>query len=186
MREKWTERFLKNGGFAQLEALLERTVSLSKSRLGQTRIASEESSTIKKFLDSMLKIMRIFITAAIKACKTVEQAETIHLLRKHRQEQKGEETKLQRKTSYDTQGFSKAEVTAKTPLLHSQAAADGFVGPMPPTSEPDITEELLFGRSTDMDRAIKESLEMSGGNTEEHDDSKEDFEKSERFIQLVE
>ena len=31
----------------------------------------------------MLKITKVFIMAAIKACKTEEQAETIHLLRKH-------------------------------------------------------------------------------------------------------
>ena len=34
LRAKWTERFLKNGGFAQLEALLEKAVGLSKGRLG--------------------------------------------------------------------------------------------------------------------------------------------------------
>jgi hypothetical protein len=136
----------------------------------------------------MLKIMRIFITAAIKACKTEDQAETIHLLKKHssRQEQKEEPAKLQRRSSLDTDGFNKQEVTAQTPLLHSEVAAERFVGPMPANSEPDITQELLFGGSGgsgagDMDRAIKESIEMSG-NVQEEDDSKEDFEKSERFI----
>ena len=191
LRQTWTERFLKANGFAQLEALLEKAVSLSKDRLGQTRIASEESSTVKKFLDSMLKIMRVFITAAIKACKTEDQAEAIHLLRKHssQQEVKEEPTKLQRKSSLDTDGFNKQETIVKTSSLHADVAADGFVGPMPATSaDQDITQELLFGSSgdkgaSDMDRAIKESIEMSGNaQAQEQDDCKEDFEKSERFI----
>ena len=73
------------------------------------QIASEEGNTIKKFLNIMLRITKVIIMASIKACKTEEQAETIHLLRKHSSvnetEKKQAKKKAESTANQDIEGF---------------------------------------------------------------------------------
>ena len=83
LRKDWIERFLKIGGFNQLLLLLEKAHQLSKATIDREDASNEKNNIIKQFLKQMLKIIKIFITAAIQANHSAEQAETIHLLRKH-------------------------------------------------------------------------------------------------------
>ena len=83
MRKTWMERFLKMGGFDQLLKLLEKALNATKDFVESEDISGESVSTNKKFLNQMLKIIKIFVNAAIQAFYSAEQAETIHLLRKH-------------------------------------------------------------------------------------------------------
>ena len=110
LRTNWVERFLRQGGFEQLMILLEKALHLSRDQLGQVQIASEVGNTIKKFLNFMLRITKVFIMAAIKAAKTAEEAETIHLLRKHSSVSEAQKKKVKKAKKadagdMDTDGF---------------------------------------------------------------------------------
>ena len=65
-RDDWIERFLKLGGFNQLEGLLEKAIEGNN----------------KKFLDVMLRMMKVFCMALIKAEYDEAEAEQMLMLKK--------------------------------------------------------------------------------------------------------
>jgi hypothetical protein len=65
LRNNWVERFLKLGGFNQLLGQLQRALNLTKETIGCTDASNESSNIKKKFLNQMLKIVKIFMNASI-------------------------------------------------------------------------------------------------------------------------
>lgn len=94
LRVNWVERFLSKGGFSQLIAQLKRALSLAKDSLINVDYSSEKSNLTKKFIDSMLKIMKTFIFAAIYADKGKEEEGDFLVLK--RQSSKVDKTDAQK------------------------------------------------------------------------------------------
>ena len=65
LRFNWVERFLKEGGFQQLLAQLKRALELSKGHLAEEDFSSETKNISKKFIDWMLRLIKLFIFAII-------------------------------------------------------------------------------------------------------------------------
>ena len=73
--------------------MLEKAQTLVSGDFDQDQVASEQSKTIKQFLNFMLRVTKVFIWAGIKAAKTEEQAEQLTLLRKRSSVQEAEQQK---------------------------------------------------------------------------------------------
>ena len=56
---------------------------MTKGTLNVDDLTREKNNNIKKYLNAVVKIIKTFVIAATKANCSAEQAEVIHLLRKH-------------------------------------------------------------------------------------------------------
>ena len=170
---------------------MERALQLSKTTVAREDLSSERHNIIKRFLNQMLKIVKIFVNATIQANHSEEEAGTLHLLRKNSsivEDDKANEpadAKDGKKEAEEFKTETKAADGASVPYYGPYAPDNPTVyGPSPPPSASNADKSDQKGGTA----GEGASTTKPAGTEPEilENNLRLEFEKTPRFRQIVE